>query len=171
MKIFSRKTIFTILSVVVVILLGLKYLNNGITEYYSQKWVSTTIQDSKAKNAFVRQLTIRPGFLKKDNLEIEFNECWIEQQTRIEYSWLFFKNYIGTGDYNLCFNLKKNYPDMTFVDYFFVHQDGHAFALNGSGNSNVFDHRVDKNLSGQIKISLVTGWKEKRDTSITIDLN
>ena len=171
MKKSFRKTIIILFSFLVALSLCVVWFFNGITEYYSAQWVSKSIAESKSKGAFLRKANVIPKAFQKYNTDIDFDECWIEEQTRIEYSWLFIKHYIGTGKYILCFTIKNKYSPLTWITYFFVDEDGHAFGRHGTAQSGVFEHSIDKTRSGRIKLSFVKGWKDKRDTSITIVLD
>lgn len=167
-----KKKIIIGIFIGLLLLIGIYLTNisNSISEYYSSNWVSKSISDSKLKGAYVRKLRIEPKIIKQDSLSVEINECWIEQQTQLKYSWLFFSKYYGTGKYRLCFNLKNKFHHMNVLSYFFVNQSGKAFTLNSSGNKEVFDTFIEKKAKGQIKVSLIKSWKESRDKYFIIYL-
>ncbi|MBC5864684.1 hypothetical protein [Flavobacterium turcicum] len=169
----SKKKII-ILSIVGVVLTSiyLTYLNleNSIMEYYSKNWVSKSITESKSKGAFVRELKFSPNEIEKYGLKIQFNECWIEQQTKLEHSFLFFEEYKPTGKYRMCFNLKEKLPEInTLLSYFFINQNGKSFEKNGSGNLEVFSASIDKNRKEQIKINFVKSFKEPEEKIVTVN--
>ncbi|MFN3969701.1 hypothetical protein, partial [Flavobacterium sp.] len=171
MKYTKKKIIISIVSVLLLIMaMCFINLSNSISEYYSTNWVSKSINDSKLNGAFVRELSIKPNGIKQDSLSVEFNECWIEQQTKLKYSWLFFSEYYGTGKYRLCFNLKNKFHGKNTLSHFFVEQNGQSFTQNSSGENEVFNIFVEKEATGQIKVSLVKSWKEPRDKYVVINL-
>ena len=169
---YTKKKIIIGIVIGLLLLIGMYLTNisNSISEYYSTSWVSKSISDSKLNGAYIRELRVEPKIIKQDSLSVEINECWIEQQTKLKYSWLFFSKYYGTGKYRLCFNLKRKLPNDKALSYFFVNQNGEAFGLNSSADREVFDTFIQKEATGQIKVSLVKSWKEPRDKYIMIDL-
>ena len=142
---------------------------NGISEYYSTSWVSTSIQQSREKGSFVCELSAYPKNLEYDGLNIQFDQFWIEKQTKLKYSWVFFSNYYSTGKYRLCFNLKNKDSKLPF-EYFFIDQNGKSLVMNGDGNKEVFNTFIEIDTFKQAKISLVKSFKESRLNSIIIKI-
>ena len=156
------------------ILLGIYFVlvdfGNSISEYYSVCWVSKSISESKTKGVFVRELNISPKMIEKYWRKIRFNECWIEKQTRLQHSFLFFDKYQATGKYRLCFNLKEKFPDRNGLSYFFINQNGESFTINSSGNSEVFNSFIDKNRKEKVEVNFVKSFQEPKDKIAIIDL-
>jgi hypothetical protein len=168
----SKKKIIT-LSIVGVILISiyLYYVNfeNSVMEHYSTNWVSKSVTESKSKGAFIRELKFSPYEIEKYGLKIQFKECWIEQQTKLEHSYLFFYKYIATGKYRICFNLKEKFPDRNGLSYFFIVENGKSFTMNGSGNIETFSTSIEKNRKEPIKINFVKSYKEPEDKIVIVD--
>ena len=170
-RLSKRKIIVISIVCVVLSIIYLFYVNleNSILEYYSTNWVSKSITESKSKGAFVKELNCTPNQIEKYGLKIGVNECWIEQQTKLEHSYLFFREFKGTGKFRFCFNLKEKFPDRNALSYFFVDQNGKSFVMNGSGNMETFSTSIDKNRKEQIKINLVKSFKEPEDKIVTVN--
>jgi hypothetical protein len=173
-KIRLSKKKIVILSIVCVVLstFYLFYVNleNSILEYYSTNWVSKSITESKSKGAFIKELSCTPNKIEKYGLKIEFNKCWIEEQTKLEHSYLFFSKFSRTGKYRFCFNLKEKFPDRNALSYFFVDEKGKSFAMSSSGNIETFSTSINKNRKEQIKINFVKSFKEPEDKIITVNV-
>ena len=170
---FAKKKVI-ILIVIALLTFGgiyLTNLSNSITEYYSTNWVSYSIKESKLKQAFVRELKISPKEFEKDKMNIKFNECWIEKQTKIKYSWLFFSKYYETGKYRLCFTLKNKFFDNTLPSHFFTDQNKKSFGSMSSVEKQVFERFIDKNSKEEIEISLVKSFNEPWEENAVIELN
>lgn len=170
---FTRKKVIILIAFALLTFGGiyLTNLSNSISEYYSINWVSYSIRDSKLKRSFVRELKINPKEFEKDKMNIKFNECWIEKQTRIKYSWLFFSKYYETGKYRLCFTLKNKLLGNTLPSHFFIDQNKKSFGRMSSVEKEVFERFIDKNSKNKIKISLVKSFDELWEENAVIELN
>jgi len=145
------------------------HLENSITEYYSTSWVSESIKQAKSKNAFVCELQINPREVEFDKLKVEINECWIEKQMVLKHSWLWKEEFKPTGKYRLCLNLKNKLPNAIFK-YSFVNKNGKSFALNSSGNVEVFNTFIEIDTLKSIKINIKNSYDKSLSENIILSL-
>lgn len=171
----SKKKIILLFFVGVLLLtLFLSYicLENSVMEYYSKNWVSKSINESKSKGAFIKELKFSPNVVEKYGFKIRFNECWIEHQTKLEHSFFFFKEYKPTGSYRICFNLKEKLPENNrLLSYFFIDQNRKSFVRNVSSNDEVFSAFIEKDSIEKIKINFVKSFDEPEKNRITVTFN
>jgi hypothetical protein len=121
------------------------------------------------KGVFVQKVEIIPKEIFWNNKRIKFKEAWLEKQSKIEYSLLFFKReIIGTKD-KLCFTLNDNDVINKSSRLFFVIGDsGKGVDMQLSGDSVVFETDIDINELSLIQMSLIDNWKQDRKKDITI---
>src|SRR4051812_34343408 len=96
-----KKAFIIIGSCALLLILGRVFVNflmdSAIVEYYSGSWTSYSINEAKKKGVFISQPELENNMIELNGFKYPIREIWVEQSTRIEYKWFFFRQRIPTG--------------------------------------------------------------------------
>lgn len=153
-----------VISLIIIItsVIALRRIINNLISKGSAPYTSTySINESKKKKLFIKDLIISPQEIIINNEKIIFNECWIEKRINIKYFLYFFENREYLDSYHLVFNLKNNYQDKIWKTYIFIIENrGQSFAQQCCGKDNyyVLNDIIDDIKIKNFKINIKNNW-------------
>lgn len=119
----------------------MQYIHKVVVEYYSSGFVTKSIDEARTRGVFISQPALKSNVIRWGKSDYPIREAWIEQATRIQYDWLFFRRVIPT-DNRLLLKIGEvgKPPGKSFSDYIY---EGKVLICNDS----IF---VTTNSSGRI---------------------
>ena len=88
----------TLLFIGLGVLVATQYIHKVVVEYYSPGFVTESIAEARTRGVFISQPSLKNKVIGWGKSEYPIREAWIEQATRIQYDWLFFRRVIPTGN-------------------------------------------------------------------------
>lgn len=120
-------------------LVATKLIDNAVDEYYSPGYITESIAEARTRGVLLSQLALKSNVIRWGKSEYPIREAWIEQATRIQYDWLFFRRVIPT-DNRLILRIGeigkppgKNFSDYIYEGKFLICNDSIFVTSNSSG--------------------------------------
>ncbi len=158
------------------LLLAYLYLDVTVRDSYSGRWTCDSSAAARAQGLLLQEYVLTPRTLLFENYRAEFTDCWVEEQTRTEHHFIFFKQVIKTGEprFVLAYQGQRLAPDPKGASEAMVVR-GHEGAGQDLAASS-YDARpyqlaqhqlTDISLSDSvgndtIYFSIMRGWQDKR---------
>jgi len=95
---------------VVALLLGVGsfMVMQGVDEYYSRDWQSTSSNDAKRKGVFVAAPAVMPAAVAvSDSVEMHVTDAWVERPTHVHYRWGLVSQVLVDSGYRLVLHLAR----------------------------------------------------------------
>jgi hypothetical protein len=130
--------------------------------------LSGGIQEARKRGTLVAELDVQPNELTVAGRTVRFHEAWLEERSLATHSLVWFPSNKRVGGFNLCFTLAEG--DEAFYDVVkcFVVNDKQASVTSiwSYGARPLFVEPLDKPDVSEIRVSLITSWKEVRAKNI-----
>ena len=99
------------------LLLTYLYIDQTVRDSYSGMWTSSSSTEARKQKLLLREYVVEPQQLVFENYRVEFTDCWVEERTRTEHDFIFFKRLIRSGEPRLVLNYQgqrlRTDPDST----------------------------------------------------------
>lgn len=129
----------TLLAVGLGAIVVMQYIRKVVVEYYSPGFVAESIDEARTRGVFISQPFLKSKVIRWGKSEYPIREAWIEQATRIQYDWLFFRRVIPTEN-RLILKIgeigkppSKNFPDYIYEGKVLICNDSIFVTTNSSG--------------------------------------
>lgn len=156
-------------SVIICVVLLMKFLSNRTEEYYSEFQISSSINESKNNGVFIKSIKIKPKIYYYLNNVIEFTESWMERKSKIKYSFLFKKKVVFKDKKIICFKTNNNNFFKLFPKVFFVINDlNEGVSIQNRQGDITFYYELPDNNLDNLHMSLLENWKKPREKDIKI---
>jgi hypothetical protein len=105
-KVLKLPIVVRLIASIVAVIIASGCLNQGIEEYYSPGWHSSSTENARYRRAFLASPTIVPGELRlEDSMELRVVDAWVERPTHVEYRWGLWRRELQDPRYRLVINL------------------------------------------------------------------
>ncbi len=148
--------IIIIINVALIVSLAWKIVDNFLTEKYSPNYCSSSIEESKKSNKFVKEVIPISREVRVDNFVIKIKECWLEERTQIFHDFIFFKRIKKISSYYLCFTLENNFPPNKQGRSYQFWREGSKYGFAESGGTVYLDELTSLDYSQKgIKVDVI----------------
>ena len=97
-----------VIGVIVLWVAGSFLMEQGVEEYYSRGWQSTSTRDAQLREVFVTAPAVMPAAVAvSDAVEAWVTDAWVERLTHIEYRWHLVRRVVVDSGYRLVLHLAK----------------------------------------------------------------